>query len=66
MNDEQSFEPLLDVRAVASWLNVSERQVYRQVDLGKLPKPLRIGHSVRWRRSELSRWLDANCPPCRK
>jgi predicted DNA-binding transcriptional regulator AlpA len=29
---------------------------------GKLPTPVRIGGSVRWRTDEIRRWLDAGAP----
>lgn len=29
---------------------------------GKLPKPVRIGRSVRWRREELRDWIQEGCP----
>ncbi len=53
---------LLSVAEVASLLNVCERHVYRMADAGQLPRPLRIGRTVRWDRRALERWIDAGCP----
>ena len=53
---------LLDVQAVAALLGCSSRHVYRLADAGKMPKPLKLGALVRWRRTELISWLDAGCP----
>ena len=56
---------LLTVRDVAAILAVSSRHVYRQCDAGRLPRPVRIGAAVRWRRADVLAWLDADCPPVR-
>lgn len=53
---------LLTVRGVAQLLAVSIRQVWRLHEQGLLPKPVRIGGSVRWRQQDLVKWLDARCP----
>lgn len=56
---------LLDVRAVAALLGCSARHVYRLSDAGRMPRPLKLGQLVRWRRTVLLEWLDAGCPPVR-
>jgi excisionase family DNA binding protein len=57
---------LLDVRTVARMLDCSKRHVYRLSDAGRMPRPLKLGQLVRWRRAELMNWLDAGCPPVRR
>ena len=55
---------LLDVKAVATLLGgCSTRHVYRLADAGQMPKPIKLGSLVRWRRRELLAWLEAGCPP---
>jgi len=44
-------------------LSLGRATVYRQVAAGRLPKPLRIGRAVRWRRAEIEAWIAAGCPP---
>ncbi len=57
---------LLDVRAVAALLGgCSTRHVYRLADAGRMPRPIRLGTLVRWRRSELISWLEGGCQPIR-
>jgi predicted DNA-binding transcriptional regulator AlpA len=29
---------------------------------GRLPKPVNIGGSVRWRASDIEKWIDWGCP----
>ncbi len=47
----------------AQLLNVSERTLYRLKSTGKLPNPIVLGGLVRWRVSEVHRWIDQGCPP---
>jgi excisionase family DNA binding protein len=63
---EMAAPVLLDVRAVAALLNCSSRHVYRLADAGRMPPPVRIGASVRWRRSDLDFWLAEGCQPVRQ
>ncbi len=54
---------LLTVKEVAETLGLSERTVYRLADMGKMPRPVKIGAAVRWRRIELDTWIEDGCPP---
>ena len=57
---------LLDVKSVAALLGgCSTRHVYRLADGGRMPRPIRLGTLVRWRRSELISWLEGGCQPIR-
>jgi len=54
---------LLDVRAVAMLLGgCSTRHVYRLADAGRMPRPVRLGNLIRWRKAELDAWISAGCP----
>jgi len=54
---------LLDVGAVATLLGgCSPRHVRRLADAGRMPRPVRLGSLVRWRRAELEAWIAAGCP----
>jgi predicted DNA-binding transcriptional regulator AlpA len=53
---------LLDVRTVARMLNCSARHVHRMSDAGHMPRPVKLGASIRWRRGELAVWIDDGCP----
>lgn len=52
----------ISARELAGMLDVSLRQVWRLNASGKLPRPLRIGGSVRWNRAEIQQWFEAGCP----
>ncbi len=54
---------LLSTKQVAEALDVSRRTIYRMRQTGKLPKPVKMGKSLKWRREELEAWVAAGCPP---
>ena len=53
---------LLTAREVAGSLKVSVRQVWKLLSCGRLPAPVRLSRSVRWRVADISRWCDLGCP----
>ena len=53
---------LLDIKAVSLRLSVSVRTVQRLDSSGKLPRPIRVGGSVRWRKSDIDAWIAEECP----
>jgi prophage regulatory protein len=53
---------LLGVQQVADLLGVSARHVYRLSDGGKMPRPIKLGGSVRWSSTEIERWISLGCP----
>jgi len=52
----------VDANQLAEMLGLSVRTVRRLDCSGKLPRPVRIGGAVRWRRDEIDAWLAAGCP----
>jgi len=52
----------ISARELAQMLGVSLRQIWRLNASGKLPRPLRLGGSVRWDRDEILRWFKDGCP----
>jgi len=54
-------ESLLTVREVAAALRVSMRQVWKLASADRLPKPVRLGRSVRWRRTDIERYIELGC-----
>jgi len=61
--DVPESSPLLTAKQVATWLQISERTLWRMRSAGQLPAPLRVGGTVRWRRDAIAIWLAAGCPP---
>ena len=52
----------LSAAELAGQLGVSLRHIRRMDSSGKLPKPIRLGHSVRWLVAEIEAWLRAGAP----
>jgi predicted DNA-binding transcriptional regulator AlpA len=53
---------VVDAGGVGSLLGRSERSVWRDDKAGRIPAPVTIGGSKRWRLDELLAWIDAGCP----
>lgn len=54
---------LLTADEVAVRLGIGKRTVWTWDAAGRLPEPVRIGTTVRWRAAELEAWTAAGCPP---
>ena len=55
MSDDPAKKPrLLRIGEVADWLSVSERSVQRMSEDGLLPRPVRLGGSIRWHEDEIA------------
>jgi predicted DNA-binding transcriptional regulator AlpA len=51
---EQFERPLLlSDYAAAEWLGISRATLWRRVQVGELPRPIRLGGRTLWRRDEL-------------
>ncbi len=59
---EQTKDRLLTAQDLAEKLALSKRGVHRLNSSGKIPRPLRIGGSVRWSEMTIARWLEAGAP----
>lgn len=53
---------LITAPEFAELLNISERTFYRLKSIGRLPKPITLGGSIRWRLSEARQWIADGCP----
>lgn len=60
--NEQQITLLINAEQVANILNISERTLWRLVSGGKVPQPVRIGRSARWRFQEINSWIESGCP----
>jgi excisionase family DNA binding protein len=56
-------DPLLTVDDVATWLGKPKNTLYAWHSRGKGPRAIRVGNTLRYRRSEVDRWLDAHTDP---
>ena len=52
---------LIDLKELSRLLTRSSESLLRDVKAGRIPRPVRIGKSVRWRRTEIEDWIAAGC-----
>jgi excisionase family DNA binding protein len=52
------LEPLLTLSDLARLLRVSTRTVYRLVERGRFPRPLKVGGQNRWMPEDISNALE--------
>ncbi len=53
---------LIDIKCVAAMLGRSPRSIYRDDSAGRMPKPIKLGGSKKWREAEVRQWIEAGCP----
>lgn len=56
---------LLTKEQVAQRLNISLRTVYRLIQTGEIPAPVKLGKMLRWRTDVLDAWIENDCKPPR-
>lgn len=54
---------LISAERLAAILEVSKRTLWRLRSAGRLPRPIQLGGSVRWRADEIEQWIARGCPP---
>ena len=54
---------LISADELARLLGISTRTIWRRLSGGEIPKPVRLGKSVRWRLADIEAWIDGGCIP---
>ena len=60
-NNNQPYQ-LWDAKTFGQRLSLSKRQIFRLNSFGKIPAPVKIGGSIRWKISDVELWLKWDCP----
>ena len=53
---------LLTVKDLSERLRISTRQCWKLLSSGRLPAPVRLSRSVRWRAADIARFVELGCP----
>lgn len=61
LKTEVTQEKLISARTLANTLSTSVRTIWRLRSSGRLPKPVGVGGSIRWRASDIEKWIDWGC-----
>ena len=59
------MDKLCDVKATAEVVGLCTRQIPKLVVSGRFPPPVRLGRSIRWRESDLQRFIACDCDMAR-
>lgn len=57
-----TIESLLTVPQVAKLIGLAPRTVWKMIAEGRIPEPIRVGRYVRFKASEVDRWIKTGCP----
>ena len=59
---DQDYPLTVSAKDLAPRLGISLRHCRRLDRMGRLPRPVRLGKSVRWSLDEVMEWISAGCP----
>lgn len=51
-------DQLVDMTFITAVCGVSDKWIYRQIQRGHLPEPIKLGRSSHWFKSEIEEWLQ--------
>ena len=51
-------DQLVDMIFITNLTGMTDKYFYKQVQLGSFAKPIKIGRSSRWLKSEVEQWLN--------
>ena len=67
-------DPLIDMNYITSFTGMTDKWFYRLISEGHFPKPIKLGRSSRWYKSEVEQWMQKRvvmpvrwqCAKCRR
>ena len=51
-------DPLIDMTFITTFTGMTDKWFYKLIGDGLCPKPIKLGRSSRWRRSEVEAWMQ--------
>ncbi|EAA7555712.1 AlpA family phage regulatory protein [Salmonella enterica] len=51
-------DPLVDMTFITTYTGMTDKWFYKLIQEGLFPKPIRLGRSSRWHKSEVECWLQ--------
>lgn len=52
-------DPLIDMTFITTYTGMTDKWFYKLIGGGLFPKPIKLGRSSRWRRSDVEIWMRA-------
>lgn len=59
-------DQLIDMAFITSLLQMTDKWIYKLIKDGVFPKPIKLGRSSRWLKSEVENWLQERIDQSRK
>ena len=59
-------DQFVDMAFITSLLQMTDKWIYRLIKNGVFPKPIKLGRSSRWLKSEVENWLQERINQSRK
>ncbi|WP_149330742.1 MULTISPECIES: helix-turn-helix transcriptional regulator [Citrobacter] len=50
--------PLIDMTFITTCTGMTDKWFYKLIQEGQFPKPIKLGRSSRWRKSEVETWMQ--------
>lgn len=52
-------DQLVDIKFITQFTGLTDKWFYKLIKEGEFPKPIKLGRSSRWLKSEVEQWLQA-------
>ncbi len=52
-------DPFVDMKFITQFTGLTDKWFYKLIQDGEFPKPIKLGRSSRWLKSEVEQWLQA-------
>ncbi|ECI0838831.1 AlpA family phage regulatory protein [Salmonella enterica subsp. diarizonae] len=59
-------DQMIDMAFITSLLKMTDKWIYKLIKDGAFPKPVKLGRSSRWLKSEVENWLQERIDQSRK
>ncbi|EFJ0594220.1 AlpA family transcriptional regulator [Escherichia coli] len=59
-------DQFVDMAFITSLLQMTDKWIYKLIKDGVFPKPIKLGRSSRWLKSEVENWLQERIDQSRK
>ncbi|AHE69281.1 transcriptional regulator [Enterobacter ludwigii] len=51
-------DPLIDMAFITTYTGMTDKWFYQLISDGKFPKPIKLGRSSRWYKSDVETWMQ--------
>ena len=59
-------DPLVEMKEITKLTGLTDKWFYKLIQDGQFPKPIKLGRSSRWLKSEVEAWLQARITESRE